>query len=135
MDAITCMHVIEHLHDLVNLMQETTRLLKPGGRAYFETPHPKSLILSSPPGRAAGSFTLNFFDDRTHVRPVAMGAFAQDLHDRGLNVIASGISRNWLFAASYLIYIFLPRSRKKHIARIHWLGWSAYLIGQRPASG
>ncbi len=132
-DAITCMHLIEHLGDLKHLLQETARLLKPGGRVYFETPHPKSLTLSSPPGTAAGTFTLNFFDDRTHVRPVVMGALAQDLRDRGLEVLASGISRNWVFAASRLIFMFFPASRKKFTAQIHWVGWSAYLIARRPA--
>jgi SAM-dependent methyltransferase len=57
MDAITCMHVVEHLSDLTSLLAEVARLLKPGGRAYFETPHPKSLTLASPRGAAAGPFT------------------------------------------------------------------------------
>jgi len=47
-------------------------------------------------------------------------------------VLASGISRNWLFAAAYPVFVFLPPSRKKFTARIHWLGWSAYLIACRP---
>src|SRR5262245_21305262 len=55
-DGITCMHLIEHLHDLSVLLQEAARLLKPGAQIYFETPHPKSLSLSSPRGTAAGTF-------------------------------------------------------------------------------
>src|SRR6266478_6557605 len=55
MEAITCMHLIEHLKDSTLLLLEAARLLKPGGRIYFETPHPKSLALSSPPGGAARS--------------------------------------------------------------------------------
>ncbi len=132
MDAITCMHLIEHLNDLTRLLQEAARLLKPGGRIYFETPHPKSLALSSPRGGAAGTFTLNFFDDPTHVRPVAIGALAQLAQRAGLEVVASGTSRNWLFAAAYPLFVFLPASRKKYTARVHWLGWSAYLIARRP---
>ena len=132
MDAITCMHLIEHLNDLTLLLQEAARLLKPGGRIYFETPHPKSLALSSPAGAAAGTFTLNFFDDPTHVRPVAIGALAQLAGRAGLRVLGSGISRNWLFAAAYPVFAFLPPSRKKFTARVHWLGWSAYLIACRP---
>ena len=131
-DAITCMHLVEHLRDLTLLQSEVTRLLKPGGRVYFETPHPRSLTLPSPRGRAAGTFTLNFWDDPTHVRPVAVGALARTLRDEGLEIVASGVSRNWLFAASYPLFWFLPASRKKFTARIHWLGWSAYLIARRP---
>lgn len=132
MDAITCMHLVEHLRDLTLLLQEAARLLKPGGRIYFETPHPKTLTLASPRGRAAGAFTLNFFDDPTHVRLVSLGALAQQVRSVGLEVAASGVSRSWLLAAAYPLFIFLPASRKKFIARVHWLGWSAYLIARRP---
>ena len=132
MDAITCMQLIEHLKDLTLLLAETARLIKPGGRIYFETPHPKTLALPSPRGAAAGTFTLNFFDDPTHVRPVVMGALAQQVRGAGLEVVASGISRNWLFAASWPLYFFAPPCRKKFTARVHWLGWSACLIARRP---
>ena len=132
MDAITCMHVVEHLSDLTSLLAEVARLLKPGGRVYFETPHPKSLTLPSPRGAAAGTFTLNFFDDPTHVRLVAMGTLAQQVRAAGLEVVASGTSRNWLFAAAWPLLVFLPPSRKKFTARVHWVGWSAYLIARRP---
>ncbi|MEI6392337.1 MAG: class I SAM-dependent methyltransferase [Verrucomicrobiota bacterium] len=132
MDAITCMQLIEHLKDLTLLLAETARLIKPGGRIYFETPHPKTLALPSPRGAAAGTFTLNFFDDPTHVRPVVMGALAQQVRGAGLEVVASGISRNWLFAASWPLYFFAPPCRKKFTARVHWLGWSACLVARRP---
>jgi hypothetical protein len=46
---------------------------------------------------------------------------------------ASGVSRNWLFAAAHPLFLPLPASRKKFTARIHWTGWSAYHIFQRPA--
>ena len=132
MDAITCMQLVEHLHDTTLLMQEAARLLKAGGRIYFETPHPKSLTLSTPRGREAGTFTLNFFDDPTHVRLVTMGGLAQQARSVGLEVVASGTSRNWLFAAAYPLFLSLPPSRQKFTALIHWLGWSAYLIARRP---
>jgi hypothetical protein len=82
-------------------------------------------------GAAAGTFTLNFWDDPTHVKLVAMDELAQGLRGEGLEILASGISRNWLFAASYPVFWFLPASRKKFTARIHWLGWSAFLIARR----
>ena len=133
MDAITCLHLIEHLNDGSLLLREAARLLTPGGRIYFETPHPKSLTLSSPRGAAAGTFTLNFYDDATHVRPVPVGLLAQWVRDAGLRVTGSGISRNWLFAAAYPFYALLPASRQKFTARVHWLGWSAWLAAARPA--
>jgi SAM-dependent methyltransferase len=129
MDAVTCMHLIEHLHDARRLVGEITRLLKPGGRAYFETPHPKTLTLPSLRGR----FTLNFHDDPTHIRVVATDELAQKVRAAGLKVEADGISRNWLFAAAHPVLALLPDSRKKFTARIHWLGWSAYLIARKPS--
>ena len=36
-DAITCMHLVEHLNDLTMIFRETARLLKPGGRLLYAT--------------------------------------------------------------------------------------------------
>ena len=131
MAAITCMHLLEHLSDISLAVREVQRLLRPGGRVYFETPHPKTTVLSSPRGVGAGTFTMNFYDDPTHIRPVAIGALAQKVREVGLEVIDSGTSRNLLFAAMHPIYRFMAPSRKKYTAQAHWLGWSAYLIARR----
>jgi SAM-dependent methyltransferase len=134
MDAITCMHLVEHLNAVSGVFTEVSRLLKPGGRAYFETPHPKSLTWSSPPGKAAGTFTLNFFDDPTHTRPVPTGAMAQQARRLGLEVLEAGVSRNWLFTASHLWFWLMPSSRQKFTARIHFAAWSAQIIVRKPAA-
>jgi len=134
MDRITCMHLVEHLRDLKLLVREVARLLKPGGQVYFETPGPRSLTLPSLRGRTPGfEFTLNFHDDPTHVRIVPVEELAAGLQTAGLNVLGRGISRNWLFAAAHPVYQFLPPSRQKYTARVHWLGWSAWLTAKRPA--
>jgi 2-polyprenyl-3-methyl-5-hydroxy-6-metoxy-1,4-benzoquinol methylase len=132
MDSITCMQLIEHINDPTNLLGEAARLLKPGGRIFFETPHPRTLVLSSPPHAAAGTYTMNFFDDRTHVKMVSMGNLAGRVRQLGLEVLSSGTSRNWLFAASHPFFMFSPPSRKKYTAYGHWIGWSAYLVARRP---
>ncbi len=131
-EAITCMHLVEHLNDLTLLMQEAVRLLKPGGRFYVETPHPRSLKSPSLRGRTDVTFTLNFYDDPTHVKLVTIEALSQEVRRVGLEVVTSGVSRNWLFAASHLFYFFRPPSRQKYTAWVHWLGWSAYLIARQP---
>lgn len=128
MDAVTCMHLVEHLRGLDLLLKETARLLKPGGTVYFETPHPKTASLPS----AKGAFTLNFYDDPTHIRPVETGHLAEQVRATGLQVIATGTSRNWLFAAAYPLFRLLRPSRKRYTARVHWIGWSSYLVAQRP---
>jgi len=133
MDAITCMHLVEHLTEIGNLFREAARLLKPGARLYVETPHPKSMIMPSPAGAAAGTFTLNFFDDLTHVMPVSVGVLAQHSRSVGLRVTKTGISRNLLFAALYPFLKLGRPSRKSYTAQVHWLGWSAYIIAERMA--
>ncbi len=130
-DAITCMHLVEHLSDLNLLLQEIARVLKPGGRVYFETPHPKTLTLPSTRGGPL-AFTMNFYDDPTHVQVVKMEALAQQVQAVGLQVVQTGTSRNWLFAAAHPLFAWLPPSRKKFTAHIHWLGWSACMIASRP---
>ena len=133
MDAITCMHLVEHLHELRLLLHEVARLLRPAGRVYFETPHPKSLDLPPLRDRTPGfAFTLNFHDDPAHVRVVPVRELAQSLSAGGLEICAHGISRNWLFAAAHPVFRFLPPGRKKYTALVHWLGWSACLVARKP---
>jgi hypothetical protein len=113
------------------LLREIARLLKPGAQVYFETPHEKTLALPSLQ-KSAIPFTMNFYDDPTHIRVVTTDDLSRVAEKAGLRVEATGISRNWLFASSQLLYAWLPPSRKKFTARIHWLGWSAYLVARRP---
>ena len=129
-DAITCMHLVEHLRDLGPLLREVVRLLKPGGRAYFETPHPKSLVLPSL-RNAPVPFTMNFHDDPTHVQLVTMETLSEKVRAAGVQVEASGISRNWLFAAAHPLFSLLPPGRKKYTAEVHWIGWSAFLTARK----
>lgn len=131
-DAITCMHLVEHLRDLSLLLREIARVLKPGARVYFETPHPKTLTLPSQRNSPL-PFTMNFYDDPTHVELVTLAAFAPQVQAAGLQVEGMGTSRNWLFAAAHPLFALLPPSRKKFTAHVHWLGWSACLIASRPA--
>lgn len=131
MDAITCMHLVEHLSDLSLLLREMARVLKPGARVYFETPHPKTLTLPSRRNSPL-PFTMNFYDDPTHIQVVTMTALAAQVQAAGLRVERTGTSRNWLFAAAHLLFAWLPPSRKKFTAHVHWLGWSACLTASRP---
>lgn len=129
-DAVTCMHLVEHLRELKHLFVEVERVLKPGGRAYVETPHPKTVDWPS----AKGEFTLNFYDDSTHVKPVTTETLGTAARAGGLESVTNGISRNWLFAASWPVLMFAPSSRKRFTARVHWGGWSAFMIAEKPRS-
>jgi len=131
-DGITCMHLVEHLTDPRYLLGEVARLLKPHGRVYFETPHPRSLVQPSPRGTMVGTFTSNFYDDPTHVRIVTTGVLAQHVRDVGLVVEGSGTSRNLIFAAAYPFLMLRKPTPQRYTARNHLIGWSAYLTAHKP---
>lgn len=133
-DAITCMHVVEHLRTMTNLWNEVSRLLKPGGRVYIETPGPESVTTPSPPASLRGGVTVNFYDDPTHIEPIPIASLAKAANDVGLAAERTGRSRNWLFAGAYPLLRLAPPTRKRYVAKLHWLGWSAYLIAQKPVA-
>ena len=60
--AVTAFHVVEHMRvaDMLVLLDEAFRVLRPGGRLIVETPNPTNVLV----GAAA------FYRDPTHVRPV-----------------------------------------------------------------
>ncbi len=127
MDGITCMHLVEHINSFNYFFQECFRLLKPGAFLYIETPHPKTLLLSMPYLEQAGKFTYNFWDDLTHQQIMPIGKIAALAAPHGFSVVKVGTSRNWLFAFLYP-FSFLLSPRKKIISRVHFIGWSSYII-------
>jgi glycosyltransferase involved in cell wall biosynthesis/SAM-dependent methyltransferase len=60
--AVTAFHVVEHLpaETLITLLDETVRVLKPGGAVIFETPNPQNIN--------AGSYAFHL--DLTHHKPL-----------------------------------------------------------------
>jgi SAM-dependent methyltransferase len=60
--AVTGFHLLEHLpfEALIAVLDETVRVLKPGGAAIFETPNPENVLV--------GSYT--FYLDPTHRNPL-----------------------------------------------------------------
>ncbi|UCF93860.1 MAG: methyltransferase domain-containing protein [Desulfobacterales bacterium] len=60
--AVTGFHLAEHLSFdlLIRLLDETLRVLTPGGLAIFETPNPQNILVGA----------CNFYVDPTHQRPL-----------------------------------------------------------------
>lgn len=61
-DLVSGFQIIEHLcmSDLMDLLQESHRVLKPGGMVLFETPNPKNLMVGAD----------MFYTDPSHKRPL-----------------------------------------------------------------
>ena len=75
--AITGFHIVEHLplEYLVQTLDETTRVLVPGGVAIFETPNPENILVSS----------QTFHLDPTHLKPLPCALMQYLVEDRGLS--------------------------------------------------
>jgi SAM-dependent methyltransferase len=77
--AITGFHIIEHLsiENLVRLLNESLRVLKPGGVVIFETPNPENVLVGS-----------NFFYlDPTHHHPLPGELMEFLLQNRGFHPV------------------------------------------------
>jgi hypothetical protein len=126
------MHVVEHLQQPYHVIAESSRVLRPGGRTYVETPHPKSTTLESARGDGAGQVTVNFHDDRTHVKPVPVESLQGWMRENALAPIQFGTSRNLLFCAAFPLYLIVrSTSRRRYVAQLHFTGWSTYVIGEK----
>jgi SAM-dependent methyltransferase len=77
--VVTSFHMIEHLEQrtLIALLDETFRVLRPGGVAIFETPNPRNLVVGS----------CNFYLDPTHKRPLPPDLSRYLLEARGFSKI------------------------------------------------
>jgi len=68
-DAITCMHLIEHLNDLTLLVGKPRGCSREAGESISRPRIPKRSRCPVRAALAAGTFTLNFFDDPLMLRP------------------------------------------------------------------
>ncbi len=73
--AVTGFHIVEHLpiETLVQFLNETVRVLKPGGAVIFETPNPQNVLVGS----------CNFYFDPTHRNPLPSQVMRFLLESRG----------------------------------------------------
>lgn len=74
--TVTAFHLIEHLpfRELMKLLDEAVRVLKPGGVAIFETPNPENILVGA----------YNFYFDPTHRNPLPPAMMKFLAESRGL---------------------------------------------------
>lgn len=73
---VTGFHIIEHLphEQLIDLLDETVRVLRPGGIAIFETPNPENILVGS----------YKYYIDPTHRNPLPPDMVKYLVEYRGL---------------------------------------------------
>jgi len=73
--AVTCFHVVEHLPfaDVIHLLSEMMRVLRPAGLAIIETPNPENLRVGA----------CDFYLDPTHRNPVPPAMLEYVVRSRG----------------------------------------------------
>lgn len=130
-DVIICAHVIEHLHNGIEVVGQLKSKLARGGKIYIEFPSLASLRLPSMRG------TLHFCDDPTHVRLYSLIDVCNVLLDGGLRIVAAGRRRD-AFMTSLFPLVFLAgvwRYRKVTSFGL-WdpLGFADFVYAERPSA-
>ena len=132
-DGIWIVHVIEHLQNGDQVIENLVTKLKVGGYMYVEYPGIKSTKLPSMYG------TLNFKDDLSHVRVYSVKELTGLFERNGCRVLKGGTRRNWYFilVAPFRILGHWIRG-KRLIGNIFWdvLGFAEfiYICKEKPAS-
>ena len=88
-DYVIIAHVIEHINNGEEIIENLSKKLKPGGGFYIEYPRKASAKFPSMKG------TLNFYDDPTHKRFYELRSLEKILTKSGFEIIRSGIKRDF----------------------------------------
>ena len=138
-DAVFCVHVLEHLVSCDLLCSEIKRVLKPKANVYIEAPSTRSLYTPSFSMLKGDYGTINFYDDLTHIKPFTQHSLSHVGEKMGLTEIKTGFARNWVYcllAPIILIYAVIKRDRQI-FGVILWsiVGWSVYVWGRNDDHG
>jgi len=87
LSVITSFHLVEHLEfeELIRLLDEMIRVLKPGGLLILETPNPENFMVGS----------YSFYADPTHRNPIPSPTLQFLLESRGLDRVSVMKLRPW----------------------------------------
>ena len=87
LSVVTSFHLIEHLEfeELITLLDEMIRVLKPGGLLILETPNPENFMVGS----------YSFYADPTHRNPIPSPTLQFLFESRGLDRVSVMKLRPW----------------------------------------
>ena len=127
-DIIIMSHVIEHLHNGDEVLPLLCKKLKTGGLFYVEFPCEASTTFPSK------RETLNFFDDKTHVRVYSIKELVNLFIRQQFSVLKAGKNRSWINIALMPIKIPLQLITKGYVrggVYWDWYGFAEYVIARK----
>lgn len=126
-EVIVVSHVIEHIKFGEQVLQKLSLKLKVGGIMFIEWPSFRSLALPSMRG------TLNFSDDKSHIRLYDLTAVANLLIMGGCRVIKGG-RRRYFRRILLMPLVFLKNLHAPAGAFWDLLGFSDYILVRKVTS-
>ena len=127
-DAIWMNHIIEHLGNGEEVIKKLLPKLKSGGFILIEFPGKRSTKLPSMYG------TLNFYDDKTHVRIYSAKEIKELLEKNNCTTVASGTRRYWPYILLLPVRIFQSLiTYKRVVGSVFWdlLGFAEFVYAQK----
>lgn len=126
-DFVMCRSVMEHLRDPSNLFFESYRVLKAGGTASFLTENFTALFL---PVFGLTQYTVNFWDDYTHIRPYTKRALKRLFQISHYRDIRTAAPRNFIIILILPILMLLQLTGKADVGRLLFEIFAPDLIGK-----
>lgn len=132
-DIVVASHVIEHLHNPLNMISEALRVCKPNGLIYIEAPSERTIFLPGMSFKHEGMHCISFFDDPTHLgRPWSPQSLHRAAHYFDAMPVKVGYYKSWLARLVFLFtFPFLIIFRKAKLYEFllwHSVGWAAYAL-------
>ena len=126
-DIIIFNHTIEHTNNGLKILELVTRKLKPNGCIYIEFPSIRSLSLPSMKG------TLNFCDDKTHLRLYSVQEIANILLSNNCSILRAGRRLNLISILFLPLRIIICILFRKSPAGIFWdlTGFADFVFGYK----
>ncbi len=121
-DGIFCSHLIEHMlpEQAEQMLEQSARLLSPGGRLVLVTPNVENLAV----------WSSTFWLDPTHVRPYPIALLGAMFERAGLTVVHSGADANTRMFKLHQLWELIPAALRYgfNVAS----GMDALVVGERP---
>jgi SAM-dependent methyltransferase len=135
-DVVVLNHILEHVRSPVSLINETCRVLRPGGIIYLETPSVRSMFVPDMRFMNEQYAAVNYFDDFTHVgRPQTIHSLFHLLNRNGFDVVEVEYARpqRWIrIGVINLLRGLRHKNRNIFSSGIwHLVGWSIYGIARK----